>query len=265
MPGNSASPPQLIVTSGRIAGRTFNIPAGYCEIGRLPRSGILLDEDGVSRRHAAMTRTGRQVVVKDLGSMNGTYVNGRRLNGPLALADGDRLRIGQAELRLSCPGSRPPPAASYGFGDVHGPVNAGRGQQYVAGRDQFVAGRDLYGDDYSVHVNADYDPSDELFQGRGLGRFLMVVGTLISMAGGALFLSVIASIWALFGSETMPDVNPLMKEVFGIPAGPGAIVLGVAGAILASVGQSLSKAARKRAEERERRDRRRRPPRDQRW
>lgn len=110
MPGHSAAPPQLIVTTGPDAGRAYAVPAGYCEIGRLAGSGIRLDAEGVSRRHAAMNRAGSHVVLSDLGSTNGTYLNGTLLDAPRPLRDGDLLRIGHVELRLSVEAARHGPA-----------------------------------------------------------------------------------------------------------------------------------------------------------
>ena len=56
-------------------------------------------EDGfASSRHAQITRQGRTVVVEDLGSTNGTYLNGEPLTGPQPLHDGDRIRIGDSEF-----------------------------------------------------------------------------------------------------------------------------------------------------------------------
>jgi pSer/pThr/pTyr-binding forkhead associated (FHA) protein len=56
-------------------------------------------EDGfASSRHAKITRQGRTVVIEDLGSTNGTYLNGDALTGPQPLHDGDRIRIGDSEF-----------------------------------------------------------------------------------------------------------------------------------------------------------------------
>lgn len=173
MPGPSASPPRLIVTSGPDEGTVFEIPAGYCEIGRLPGSGIRLDGEGISRRHAAMNRAGSHVVLADLGSTNGTFLNGDRLMAPLPLRDGDLVRIGHVELRLSVtsggdrdaepgrepagrgprelpPGDSPPPAAppvNLDLGDVRRPAPRGRTRRYTSAHEQFLVGRDLYRDD----------------------------------------------------------------------------------------------------------------------
>jgi len=55
---------------------------------------VLLDDATVSSLHARLTPQGDQVVVEDLGSRNGTLLNGRRLKAPTALSPGDRLGIG---------------------------------------------------------------------------------------------------------------------------------------------------------------------------
>jgi hypothetical protein len=56
-------------------------------------------EDGfASTRHAQITRQGRSVVIEDLGSTNGTYLNDEPLTGPQPLHDGDRIRIGDSEF-----------------------------------------------------------------------------------------------------------------------------------------------------------------------
>jgi hypothetical protein len=59
---------------------------------------IKLGDPFASSRHAKITRQGRTVVVEDLGSTNGTYLNGQPLNGPQPLHDGDRIQIGDSQF-----------------------------------------------------------------------------------------------------------------------------------------------------------------------
>ncbi len=59
---------------------------------------IRLGDPFASSRHAQITRQGRTLVVEDLGSTNGTLLNGEPLNGPQPLHDGDRIRIGDSEF-----------------------------------------------------------------------------------------------------------------------------------------------------------------------
>lgn len=59
---------------------------------------LRLEDPFASTRHAMITRQGRTVVIEDLGSTNGTYLNGEPLTGPQPLHDGDRIRIGDSEF-----------------------------------------------------------------------------------------------------------------------------------------------------------------------
>jgi pSer/pThr/pTyr-binding forkhead associated (FHA) protein len=59
----------------------------------------LVNESTVSRHHAEVTRTGDAVTVKDLGSTNGTYVNGVKLDGERTLSPGDYVQFGAVKLR----------------------------------------------------------------------------------------------------------------------------------------------------------------------
>lgn len=59
---------------------------------------IQLGDPFASSRHAKITRQGRTVVIEDLGSTNGTYLNDEPLSGPQPLHDGDRIRIGDSEF-----------------------------------------------------------------------------------------------------------------------------------------------------------------------
>jgi pSer/pThr/pTyr-binding forkhead associated (FHA) protein len=99
MSSGPAPTPQLVVVNGRMRGAGFDIPPGRSEIGRQAGVAILLDDQDVSRRHAVLDRTGGRVVLADLGSTNGTWVNQRRLHPDdrrdgVELRDGDEVRFG---------------------------------------------------------------------------------------------------------------------------------------------------------------------------
>jgi pSer/pThr/pTyr-binding forkhead associated (FHA) protein len=59
---------------------------------------VVLPDPKVSRRHATIAATGGGVLLRDEESLNGTWLNGRRLTAPCTLGDGDRLRIGGCEF-----------------------------------------------------------------------------------------------------------------------------------------------------------------------
>jgi diguanylate cyclase (GGDEF)-like protein len=83
----------LTVMAGARAGEMFKLVADETILGRGPQSGVHLDSDGVSRRHARIVRQGEAWVVEDLGSTNGTWIDDQRV-GARRLADGDRIQIG---------------------------------------------------------------------------------------------------------------------------------------------------------------------------
>ncbi len=91
---------RLVVISGPQAGESFDLGPGELIIGRAEGSEILLADPRVSHRHALVRRRGDQVIIEDLRSTNGTMVNGTGISFPTALAPGDVVTVGDAQLRL---------------------------------------------------------------------------------------------------------------------------------------------------------------------
>jgi pSer/pThr/pTyr-binding forkhead associated (FHA) protein len=90
----------LEIVEGSEAGRQLPLDS-VVDVGREPSLPLHLDEDTqVSRRHARISAQGGQVVVEDLGSTNGTYVNDQPISSPRALSPGDKVRIGLTVLEL---------------------------------------------------------------------------------------------------------------------------------------------------------------------
>jgi pSer/pThr/pTyr-binding forkhead associated (FHA) protein len=87
----------LIVKRGSNAGSRFLLNTDVVTAGRHQDSDIFLDDISVSRRHATFTRTPEGTVVKDTGSLNGTYVN-RELVDECLLRHGDEVQIGKFRL-----------------------------------------------------------------------------------------------------------------------------------------------------------------------
>ena len=69
-------------------------------IGRDPQCDLHLDNRALSRRHAQIEKRGAAIWVRDLNSQNGTYVNGNRINEPLALNGGDIVEVGRYHVRI---------------------------------------------------------------------------------------------------------------------------------------------------------------------
>ena len=90
------------VSSGRVqmpSGERINITVNVVSIGRLPECTITLNDANVSRRHAEI-RPGDEIYIVDLGSTNGTKVNGLRIDGERVLTDGDIISLGSTHLRF---------------------------------------------------------------------------------------------------------------------------------------------------------------------
>jgi hypothetical protein len=94
--------PRLIVerAPGHTPGMEYDIGEGAV-LGRGDRAEIRLEDPFASSRHARLVRQGGIVVLEDLGSTNGTYLNEEILSGPQPLHQGDRVRIGDSEFMFS--------------------------------------------------------------------------------------------------------------------------------------------------------------------
>jgi hypothetical protein len=90
--------PALVVRSGGgMAGQSFQPGEGRTLIGRSPECDVFLDDVTVSRRHAELLREGESFSIRDLGSLNGTYVNRKRIESAVLEGD-DEVQIGKYRL-----------------------------------------------------------------------------------------------------------------------------------------------------------------------
>ena len=92
---------KLIVASGKSAGRSIALKHGKLLIGRAEECDIRPLGDEVSRRHCQVLAEGDSLTVEDLKSRNGTYVNGAKIAEKTRVTDGDIIRVGPIELRVS--------------------------------------------------------------------------------------------------------------------------------------------------------------------
>jgi len=86
------------VERGPVAGARFLLDADRTTAGRRPESDIFLDDVTVSRKHAEFVRREGQFLVRDVGSLNGTYVARQRIEGEVVLQAGDEVQIGKYRL-----------------------------------------------------------------------------------------------------------------------------------------------------------------------
>jgi pSer/pThr/pTyr-binding forkhead associated (FHA) protein len=105
---------RLKIVSGNAAGDTVEVGQEEFIIGRQAEgAGSLANDIEISRTHARITgEADGSFVIEDLGSTNGTYVNGRRIDRPLALEVGDRIELGASALVVQVGAIQPTPAAS---------------------------------------------------------------------------------------------------------------------------------------------------------
>ena len=88
----------LVVRRGPNVGARFLLDSDLTTVGRHPEADIFLDDVTVSRRHAEFLRSGTSFEVKDLGSLNGTYLDGGRISGTVGLSDGSEVQVGKFRL-----------------------------------------------------------------------------------------------------------------------------------------------------------------------
>ncbi|MBN1879480.1 FHA domain-containing protein [bacterium] len=90
----------LVIEQGPNQGGTFHIRQDVLTIGRAPTNMVQVVHASVSRRHAQLRKTPEGIVVTDLKSSNGTFVNGQRISGPTVLNHNDLLQVGDVVLRF---------------------------------------------------------------------------------------------------------------------------------------------------------------------
>jgi hypothetical protein len=208
-------------------------------LGREENADMTLPSTDLSRRHAYLSWDGRSASIADAGSTNGTRVNGRRIEHAQALRSGDIIRLGSLDLRFELAGEmlagdtrpdrRPQEFRNEFGGDNYGPINQ-------AGRDVNIESR------HDHWYEAD-DPMQELFQGRGVGRLLMAIGLLVALSGFAAWMYLIFA----SGESARSGGDGLFDEkIAGLPIGLVAFGAFAVGGVIASIGASMSKAARTR-------------------
>src|SRR5215472_1322308 len=105
---------KLVVLSAGMTGRTHDLKVDKTTIGRVEDNTFQIAEPSVSSHHCEIILRGSDVVVKDLNSTNGSYINGEKITESV-LKPGQVLRLGQIEIRLDtegAPGPAPAPGAA---------------------------------------------------------------------------------------------------------------------------------------------------------
>ena len=93
----------LYIYSNQGESRKLSLEKDAVTLGRAKDNDVTLADPSCSSRHAVIERAGEGFVIRDAGSKNGTIVNGRRIDGPVALAAGDEIVLGSTSVTLERP------------------------------------------------------------------------------------------------------------------------------------------------------------------
>jgi pSer/pThr/pTyr-binding forkhead associated (FHA) protein len=95
---------KLVVLTQSMAGRSFDLAGERTTVGRVEDNAFQIAEPSVSSRHCEILLRGEDIVIKDLNSTNGTFINGEKISEGV-LKPGQTLRLGNVELKLDVPGA----------------------------------------------------------------------------------------------------------------------------------------------------------------
>lgn len=98
--GTHVQPRALLVTGGSLVGTIIPLGTSPITIGRAPSASLVLEDEYASSAHAQLSPTSDGWLIEDLGSRNGTFVDGETLSEPMILTPGISVRIGQTTIEL---------------------------------------------------------------------------------------------------------------------------------------------------------------------
>src|SRR5579872_7420386 len=91
---------KLVVLSEGMTGQSYELKVDKTTIGRVEDNTFQIAQPSISSHHAEVLLRGSEVVIKDLNSTNGTFINNQQITGEAVLKPGQVLRLGQVEIRL---------------------------------------------------------------------------------------------------------------------------------------------------------------------
>ncbi len=202
-----------IVDPPNLTGTVLQIPPGRHYIGRGPDADIRIDDTHVSALHATIDRQGDRMIVNDLGSSNGTRLDGRPIDGPTTLHPGDTVTFGTVAAYVNSSGPLRPgppnttvwnpgpvPNARFDLGDQSANMinNVGRDQYLVHQRESFLR---------------------EVVAARTKARFVFWIGLAMTVVGAVGYAAFVLRAMGEFGS-TFDDMQRSI-DAGGVPDQPG--------------------------------------------
>lgn len=224
----SSSNFRLIVRRGPQPNQIYDLNKGIITIGRDITNDIVINDPEVSRHHCRLTQGGGGYTIEDLGSTNGTFVNGQRLTGARPLSHGDMLGLGEtvtlayesaateapasgmdADAEATMPGGGAPDAGS----PYAPPTASGYPQQPRSPEGYPDAGRpqtNAFGAQQPVAY--DYDYQDDPYESGGPGRWI-ILG-----CGCFLVLCIVTSVIGgiIIDAKCWWDDIPVISEMFDL-------------------------------------------------
>ena len=94
---------QIVILTGTASGQTYPLAEGDTKVGRSRTNQIVIEDASASRHHLTLRRTGDTVMIEDVGSSHGTFLNEKRLRGIVSLAHGDVFQVGEVQCRFEMP------------------------------------------------------------------------------------------------------------------------------------------------------------------
>ena len=118
-PPKLAPRPKLVITASDGSEREFVLPASAVTIGKAEENQLRITDGAISRKHAVIEPNGSNLMIKDLGSLNGIFVNDQRVGDQgQVLRDGDLIEIGRTKMIFRSAPLPPPAIASSSFRSV---------------------------------------------------------------------------------------------------------------------------------------------------
>jgi predicted component of type VI protein secretion system len=110
---------KLVVLNEGLTGQSYELKTDKTTIGRVDDNAFQIAQGSVSSHHCEILLRGGDIIIRDLNSTNGTFINGQQITGEALIKPGEMLRLGQVELRLdtgapgqAAPSPAPAPAAA---------------------------------------------------------------------------------------------------------------------------------------------------------
>lgn len=213
---------RLIVRRGPQPNQIYDLNKGIVTLGRDITNDIVINDPEVSRHHCRLTQGGGGFTIEDLGSTNGTFINGQRLTGARPLSHGDMVGLGETVTLAYEAGAAAPamgtgqgatmvsgaaPGSEFAPPGYRAPANAAPAQGTYPG----AAAQQPYGAPQQP-MAYDYDYQEEPYEGGGAGRWV-VLG-----CGCFLVLCIVTSVIGgiIIDAKCWWDDIPVISDVFDL-------------------------------------------------